>query len=69
MDAYDDAYTQTELELNIKTHNCAALLKKRGYSVLTKNEFQKNAQFKAILITLICTLMLIVGVILGVTLS
>ena len=68
MDEIDDAYTQTELRLDIKTYNCVTFLKTRGYSVLTKSEIQKNTQFKTILITMICMLMYFIGILLGRTL-
>lgn len=65
MDDIDDAYTESELKLNMKVHSCAIFLKKMGYFVLSKSEYQKNTQFKMIIITMICTLMFVVGLIVG----
>lgn len=68
MDDIDDAYTESELKLNMKAHSCAIFLKKMGYFVLSKSEFQKNTRFKMIIITTICTLMFVMGLVVGRTL-
>ena len=64
----DDTYTETELELRVRTYNARMLLKKHGYAVFTKDEWVKRNSTIILFVFVAVMMMLGVGVLLGRTL-
>ncbi len=61
----EDELTETELEQSVRAYTCKQYLKRKGYMVMEKTEWNRYIQRKLILSTAISILALAIGVIIG----